>query len=102
THPLRVVGNTSPTGWLGWIRVTAAAQAVGGDHIAWASINDMTETAKMITMRASFLLDWDPRSGSTFDLVAPYAAYSSTTNVWDAAWTKDMGAALGDKTQPAT
>ena len=58
--------------------------------------------ARMIYLRASFLLNYDPTTGTSADLSVPPGGYSSLTDPWNASWTKDMGLPLGAMTEPVS
>lgn len=98
--PVRTIGTANINQfWTTFQSFTAACEAIGVDHLAWAG-GSMSETALMTYCKASFLLDWDNRGGSTFSYSSPFTAYSSATDVWNAAYTLDVGAPSGAKTQP--
>ncbi len=66
------------------------------------NLNSVYNQARMIYLKASFLLKWDPTTGTTCDLTAAPGNYSSAVDPWNISWTKNMGLPLGDMTEPVS
>lgn len=113
--PVRTVGNTVTTAYgddstVGWRDFLPAVNAAGiaihaniqSSSTGDTTINTAANVARLTYMKAAFLLDFDPRSGSVCAAEVPHAAYASPLDVWGTMWTLDVGNPAGAKTQPQT
>ncbi len=83
-----------------WQQHTKECELMGVDHLPWQSIDLMTDTMKMTYGKAAFLMNWDPRAGSAHAIAQPFTTYSSTTNIWNTAYTFNTGNPTSSRTEP--